>query len=57
MWLSLLIASANIRTFFGYASVFLEKMQLFLKELFKCFICFALQKNFFSKKIMQQINH
>ncbi len=37
------IASANIRTFFGYASVFLEKIQLFLKELFNCFISFDLE--------------
>ena len=42
-----LIASANIRTFFGYANVFLEKMQLFFKELFNCFICFALHRKVF----------
>ena len=41
------IASTNIRTFFGYASVFLKKMQLFLKELFNCFICFALHEKLF----------
>jgi hypothetical protein len=50
MSLSLLIASANIRTFFGYANVFLENLHLFFKELFNRFICFALEVNYFSKK-------
>src|SRR6187431_1717259 len=49
------IASANIRTFFGYASVLLEKMQLFFKDPFNCFICFALQKFFFEKSLVLNI--
>lgn len=36
------IASANIRTFFGYANVFLEKLQLFLGLFFNHFIFYVL---------------
>ena len=39
-----LIASANIRTFFGYANLFLEKKHLFSTLIFKGFIFYALDK-------------
>ncbi|MDD2821788.1 MAG: hypothetical protein PHW29_11045, partial [Flavobacterium sp.] len=42
-----LIASANIRTFFGYANLFLEKKHLFLRLFFKCFILYTLEGTYF----------
>ena len=43
----LVIASANIRTFFGYANLFLEKKYQFTVLFFKGFISYALEKNLF----------
>lgn len=51
-----LIASANIRTFFGYANLFLEKKHLFLRLFFKCFILYTLEGTYFSKKLKNKFN-
>jgi hypothetical protein len=52
------IASANIRTFFGYTSVFLEKTQLIFKCSFNRFISFDLvQKKFVKKEGIDLIIH
>ena len=42
-----LIASANIRTFFGYANLFLEKKHLFSEVIFKGFILYTLDEKYF----------
>jgi hypothetical protein len=42
-----LIASANIRTFFGYANLFLEKKHLFFVLFFKGFIFYTLDEKYF----------
>ena len=51
-----LIASANIRTFFGYANLFLEKKHLFLGLIFKGFIFFTLDETYFYKIVMNGVN-
>ena len=51
-----LIASANIRTFFGYANLFLEKKHLFLVLTFKCFIFYTLGETYFCKKLDYSFN-
>jgi hypothetical protein len=43
------IASANIRTFFGYANVFLENLHLFFKVFFNPFISYVLGVKVFLK--------
>ena len=47
-----LIASANIRTFFGYTNLFLEKKHQFIRLIFKGFIFFTLEKSYFLKKLI-----